>query len=112
VAGKSIIPEGLWPEILAQSAGGWSTRKIADWLLQVHHLQVSHEAVAAMLRRQRQQREGIAGELVRERLSRTVLLDIDALKREGRRIRKLCRLLFREVEEGNTDQAIPYLKGG
>jgi hypothetical protein len=108
MASRSSIPEVLWPEILEQSGNGWSTRKIADWLNQVHSL--THHAVAALLKAQRQQREETSKAIVRERLGKTVLLDLQALEREGVRVRKVCKLLFGAIDDGDLEHAIPYLK--
>lgn len=110
MAGRSTIPEVLWPDVLEQNANGWSTRKIADWLGHAHGVKVSHHSVAELLKNQRQQREEITKALVRERLGRRLTLDLDALEAEGKRVRKVSKLLFAAVDDGNLDQAPAYLK--
>jgi hypothetical protein len=110
MASRSSIPEALWPEVLEQSANGWATRKIADWLGQVHGVKVAHNAVADLLKKLRQQREEISKAIVREKLGKTVLLDLQALEKEGQRVRKVAKLLYNALSEDDLEQAIPYLK--
>lgn len=136
MAGTPSIPEALWEAVREQAAGGWDTRKIADWLRDVHNLRVSHHAVARLLATLKEQERAdtkaarqkaeeerqalrtqdererleVRGE-VRQGLRGGLAKDIASLHLERRRVDKICRLLFEAIcDDRNLDQVPNYVR--
>lgn len=124
MASVSKIPEALWETVREQARGGWSTRKTADWLREVHDLKVSHSAVAELLQRLRDEEETerqaeraeeaaarrATREAVRERVAASLDLDLTALDDQGKRLHRIARQLYRRVRDNDLDHTISYLR--
>jgi len=91
-------------EILRKAADGESSRAIAAWLLASRGLKITHQAIAKVLRGTRQERGEVAKAVVRERLTKTVVSDLDGLDaerecamRERERLGKVAARLHKEA---------------
>lgn len=94
------IPPNLEPAILEQAGLGKSLRQICDWLASTHDVHVGPTSIRKKLAKGRAERDVVAKAIVREKLAKTVLSDIDVLELEKRRLRKLARLHFEEAIHG------------
>lgn len=92
--GKKISP-ALEKEILAKATEGASSRAIAAWLHTERGVKVSPQAVQRVLKLSSQTRAEVARAVVREKLSKTVISDLDRLGREQTRVEKLTKRLYR-----------------
>lgn len=91
------IPDALVGDILARSAGGEGTRKIAAWLEEAHGISVHHSIVADMVKGARAERKEAARAIVEEKLGSAdgLSADIDgiiALRKEAEEVRRIALL--------------------
>lgn len=91
----SKISPKLEKEVLRLAAEGQSSREIAAWLLKERGVNVSHNAVAKRLRQTRVERAEVAKAVVREKLGKSVIGDLERLEREQRRVERISKRLAR-----------------
>lgn len=68
----AAIPPKLEQEIVGKAGEGWTTRKIAAWLHEVHNVKTSHNTVANVLNRIQEERAPIAKAVVRRALEKSL----------------------------------------
>lgn len=95
----AAIPPNLEPAILEKAASGASTRDVSQWLFETHGVTASYKAVQRLLSRTKVERADVAKAVVREKLTATVLNDLDRLTREQRRVEKLASRLHTQACE-------------
>lgn len=96
MANVKIGPE-LEPVILKLAGAGKTTRQIAA-ALKARGCSVGHVAVAAFLKRTRQQRGETTKAAVRDKLAPSLPGDLDDLQRERAAIARMARKLGAEIE--------------
>lgn len=77
---RRAIPVALEPLVLEKAAHGMAGREIAEWLEKEHKVKTSYRSVLRFIERTRADRAAIAGAVVREELSKTVLSDLDRVE--------------------------------
>ena len=85
------IPSEFHEAIFQKSAAGEGTRKISAWLLSEHGVKFSHEAVAALLRKDAGARADAAKQMARAKLATAIPTDLDRLERLARQGLRLCK---------------------
>jgi hypothetical protein len=92
-ARSSSIPEILEPAVLERAVSGSTCYEIADWLKAAHGVETSYRSVSRLLERLRAERKSLTQAVVREKLGKTVLTDIDRLERLRLQVHRKARAL-------------------
>ena len=98
--------------MLAKAGEGASTREIAAWLKAEHGVETTHGTVHRVLDRMRSQRADIAKAVVREKLAKSVVSDLDALDVERNRLRMMSARLYRRHKQACEAAEDPESGGG
>ena len=93
-----VAPE-LHEQLLARAAKGASTRELAQWLKTTHGIQVSHVAVAKILRKHRRARSDVARAVVAEHVAKRLPEDLRELDDIYDRVVGLLDAAVAEAEE-------------
>jgi len=83
------IPERLIEKVLERAGEGLSTRKIAAWLKREHDITVGHNAVAAMLRERRGEREEAAKTVIAEHVAGRLTADLAGLDKQRKNLERV-----------------------
>lgn len=98
------IPERLVEKVLEKAGEGLSTRKIAAWLKRDHGITVGHNAVAAMLRERRGEREEAAKTVIAEHVAGRLTADLAGLDRQRQNLERLIDSML--AEDLTSDEAV------
>ena len=101
------IPDTLVGEVLARSANGEGTRKIAAWLEAEHGISIHFSSIADMVRDARAERKEAAQAIIAEKLGSAEGLsaDIDGiiqLRNEAAEVKALCLEKVRAFPDNKT----------
>jgi len=96
---KKSIPPALHAWVLAKAGEGKPSDEITELLWREHRVEVDSSTVRRLLRLYRTERADVAKGVIRERLQKELLADLDALQKLHRRARKMERLALKRAAE-------------
>lgn len=96
---KKSIPPALHAWVLAKAGEGKSSDEIAELLWREHKCETTGRSVRKLLEGYRTERADVAKGVIRERLQKELLADLDALQDLHRRARKMERLAVKRAAE-------------
>lgn len=94
----AAIPPKLEPEVLNKAGDGWTTRRIAEWLHEVHKVETSHKTVANLLNRIQAERAPIAKAVVRQTIAKSINVDLERMEKHARQLDELADDCFAKIK--------------
>lgn len=78
--GAAKIPENLMPVILAKHGEGWDCTRIAAWMWDEHHIQITDNAIRKRLTKIKEERKLMSSVIIHDKLSKVIGVDLDKVE--------------------------------
>src|SRR6266446_3613034 len=74
------IPENLMPVILAKHGECWDSTRLAAWLWDEHHIQVTDNAIRKRLQKVKEERKLMSSVIIHDKLSKVLGADLERVE--------------------------------